>query len=323
MTTRIRTTCAAIAIVLTFGSGALAQDYPNKTITVVNPWPPGAVTDILARLVSDGLRNELNQTVVVENRTGASGTLGSTYVAKAKPDGYTLLATVNAPITTNQFLQKDFPFDPLKDLVPISMVTESALVLAVHPSLPVNTIEELVEYARKNPGKLSYGTAGVGTAHHIAGEAMKRELGLDMVHVPYRGGEPAAQALVANFVPLGFNTVPTILEHAKAGRVRVLATTRREPLPNLPDVPPISRVMPGFHAVSWVGFFAPGGTPRPIIDRLNAAIVKVINTPETAARARATGNIVVGSTADALDKQIRFEIGKWGPIIKSMNIKSD
>ena len=219
-------TCATIAIALTIGGAATAQDYPNKAITIVNPWPPGAVTDILARLVAEGLRNELHQPVLVENRTGAAGTLGSTYVAKSKPDGYTLLATVNSPITTGQFMQKNYPFDPLKDLVPISMITESALVLTVHPSLPVHTIEEFVDYVRKNPGKLSYGTAGVGTAHHITGESLKRDLGLDMVHVPYRGGEPAAQALIAGFVPVAFNTVPTVLEHAKAGRLRIIATTR-------------------------------------------------------------------------------------------------
>ena len=180
---------------------AFAQAYPTRPINVVNPWPPGAVTDMLARLVAEGLRVELGQPVIVENRAGASGTMGSTYVAKARPDGYTLLATVSSPITTNQFLQKNYPFDPLKDLEPISMITESALVLAVHPSLPVRTIEEFVAYARKNPGKLSYGTAGLGTAHHIVGETLKRELGIDMVHVPYRGGAPAAQALVANIVP--------------------------------------------------------------------------------------------------------------------------
>ncbi|MFM9967395.1 MAG: Bug family tripartite tricarboxylate transporter substrate binding protein [Burkholderiales bacterium] len=299
------------------------QTYPSRPINVVNPWPPGAVTDMLARLVAEGLRVELGQPVIVENRTGASGTLGSAYVAKSKPDGYTLLVTVSSPITTNQFLQKNYPFDPLKDLEPISMATESALVFAVHPSLPVRTMEEFVEYARKNPGKLSYGTAGLGTAHHIVGETLKRDLGIDMVHVPFRGGAPAAQALVANTVPTGFNTVPSILQQARAGRARILATTRRESLPDLPDVPPISRVLPGFESVSWVGFFAPGGTAQPILQRLNAAIVKVIKSPEIADKARAEGNIVVGSTAEALGKQVRAEIEKWGPIIKSLGIQNE
>jgi tripartite-type tricarboxylate transporter receptor subunit TctC len=326
MVGRIRLAAAAlVAIVAAWApaSRSFAQDFPTRPITIVNPWPPGAVTDILARLVADGLRAEFGQPVIVENRAGASGTMGATHVAKSKPDGYTLLATVGSPITTNPFLQENYPFDPLKDLAPITMVTESALILAVHPSLPVHSLEEFVDYVRKNPGKLSYGTAGVGTAHHITGETLKRELGLDMVHVPYRGGEPAAQALVAGFVPAAFNTVPTVLAHAQAGRVRMIATTRREPLPDLPDVPSISRVLPGFSGTSWVGFFAPGGTPRPIITKLNAAIVKVIKSPEIREKARATGNIVVGSTPEALGEQARSEMEKWGPIIKSLGIKAE
>ena len=314
---------ATIAASLAWTSGVFAQAYPTKPITIVNPWPPGAVTDMLARLVAEGMRVELGQPAIVENRAGASGTLGSAYVAKAKPDGYTLLVTVSAPITTNQFLQKNYPFDPLKELEPISMITESALIIAVHPSMPVRTIEEFVDYARKNPGKLSYGTAGNGTAHHIAGETLKRELGIDMVHVPFKGGAPSAQALIANVVPVAFCTVPTILQAARAGRARILATTRRESLPDLPDVPPISRVLPGFEAVSWVGFFAPGGTQQPIIARLNAAIVKVIKSPEVAEKARAEGNIVVGGTSEALGKQVRAEIEKWGPIIKSLGIQNE
>lgn len=323
MIRKIGVVFATAAAALAFTNVVFAQTFPTRPITIINPWPPGAVTDMLARLVAEGLRVELGQPAIVENRTGASGTLGSAYVAKSKPDGYTLLATVSAPITTNQFLQKDYPFDPVKELEPISMITESALILAVHPSLPVRSIEEFVAYARKNPGKLSYGTAGLGTAHHIVGETLKRELGLDMVHVPYRGGAPAAQALIANIVPVAFCTVPTILQHAKAGRARILATTRREPLPDLPDVPPISRVLPGFDAVSWVAFFAPGGTSQPIIARLNAAIVKVIRSPEIAEKARAEGNIVVGGTPEALGKQVRSEIEKWGPVIKSLGIQNE
>ena len=323
MVKRLGTAFATFAASLAFSNVVLAQAYPTRAVTIVNPWPPGAITDTLARLVAEGLRADMGQTFIVENRAGASGSLGSAYVAKSKPDGHTLLVTVSAPITTNQFLQKDYPFDPIKDLEPITMITESALIFAVHPSLPVRTIEEFVAYARKNPGKLSYGTAGNGTGHHIAGETMKRELGIDMVHVPFKGGAPAAQALIANVVPVGFNTVPTILEHARAGRLRMIATTRREPMPDLPDVPPLSRVMPGFEAVSWVGFFAPGATAQPIIQRLNGAIVKIIKSPEIAEKARAAGNLVVGGTPEALGRQVRSEIEKWGPIIKSLGITNE
>ena len=314
---------ALLVASLALTNGVLAQAYPTRPITVVNPWPPGAVTDMLARLVAEGMRVELGQPVLVENRAGATGTMGSTYVAKAKPDGYTLLVTVNAPISTNQFLQKDYPFDPLKDLEPISLITESALVFAVHPSVPARTMEEFVAHARKNPGKLSYGSSGNGSAHHIVGETLKRELGIDMVHVPFRGGAPAVQALIANTVPVGFNTAPSVLAQARAGKVFILATTRREPLPDLPDVPPISRVLPGFEQVSWVGYFAPGGTPQPIIRRLNTAIVKAIKSPEIAEKARAEANIVVGSTPEALGRQVRADIDKWGPIIKALGIQSD
>lgn len=314
---------AVLVSALAFTSPSQGQEYPSRPVTVVVPFPPGAVTDILTRLVAEGLRVEFRQTVLVDNRSGAAGTLGSAYVAKAKPDGYTLLSTVGSPLTTNMFLQKNYPFDPLKELEPISQITESALVLAVHPSLPVHSVEELIEYARKNPGKLSYGTSGVGSVHHIAGETLKRETGIDMVHVPYRGGEPVAQALIANFVPVAFATVPTLIEFSKAGLVRIIATTRSKPLPDLPDVPPISRVLPGFESVSWVGLFAPGGTPQPIVRTLNAAIVKAVNTPEIAEKMRATGNLIVGSTAEEFGSELRSEIEKWGPIIKSLGIAAE
>lgn len=309
-----------LASALAFTSPSHGQEYPSRPVTVVVPWSPGAVTDVLARLVSEGLRQELGQPFIVDNKAGASGAIGSTFVAFAKPDGYTLLMTVSAPITTNQFFQKKYPFNPLKDVVPISMVSESALVLAVHPDLPVNTIEEFIEYARKNPGKLSYGTPGIGTAQHIVGETMKRDLGIDMVHVPYRGAEPAVQALISGVIPAAFATVPTVLQLSKEGRLRIIATTRRTPLLDLPDVPPISRVLPGFESVSWVGIFAPGGTPLPIIEKLTTAIAKIVRKPEISDIMRANGNIVVGSTPGDLDKQVRSEISKWGPIIKDLGI---
>ncbi len=192
----IRWTMACVAA---FGASvATAQDYPNRSITMIVPFPPGAATDAIARLMRDGMSEILGQSVIIDNRGGAGGTTGSAMVASSVPDGYTLLLPASASLTMNPFMQKNYPFDPLKELVQILQITESALVLAVHPSLPVHSVEELIEYARKNPGKLSYGTAGVGTVHHIAGEMLKRETGIDMVHGPYRGGEPAGKALIAN-----------------------------------------------------------------------------------------------------------------------------
>src|SRR4051794_26463971 len=240
---------------------AAAQDYPNRPITIVAPFPPGASTDSIARLLREGMSAELGQPIIIENRGGAGGTTGSAMVAASTPDGYTLLLPASASLTMNRIMQKNYPFDPRTALAGISFVAESTLFLVVHPSLPVHNVAERIDYARKNPGKLSYGSSGVGSGHHIAGELLKQKTGIDMVHVPYKGGSPAMQDLIAGNIPVSFATAPAAFPQMAAGKVRVLASTRAQRDPDYPDIPTIAETVPGIASISWFGLFAPAGTP--------------------------------------------------------------
>ena len=251
---RIAKSLLVVAALLMGAGAASAQDYPNRPITIIVPFTPGATTDAVARLTRDVLERELGAPIVIDNRAGAAGTIGSTAVANAKPDGYTLLITVNAPITMNMYFQKSFPYDATTAFAPISLAAESLLVLAVQASLPVTTVQELIDYAKQNPGKLSYGSAGIGSAHHIAGELMKQKTGIDMAHVAYRGGAPAIQDLVAGNIQISFGTTPSVLPHAQAGTIRIIALAEAKRYPDLPGVPTIDETLPGVVTNTWVGF---------------------------------------------------------------------
>ena len=224
---------------------AAAQDYPNRAITLIVNFPPGGSTDAMARIIREPLSQTLGQNIIIDNRGGAGGTTGAAAVANAKPDGYTLLLSVNSALTTNRYLQKNFPFDPKTAFAPITLTSDVALVLSVHPSLPVHDVTELIDYAKRNPGKLAYGSAGIGSSHHICGELIKQKAGIDMVHVPYRGGAPLMQDLLAGNVKVAFNTLPTALPQAQAGAIRVIAVAEKTRLPEFPDTPTIDETIPG------------------------------------------------------------------------------
>jgi tripartite-type tricarboxylate transporter receptor subunit TctC len=217
------------------------DNYPSRPITVIVPFTPGASTDAVARLSRDPMSEALGQPIIIDNRPGAAGTTGSAAVVNAKPDGYTLLVSVNAPLTMNMYLQKSFPFEPRAALAPVTLAAESILVLAVNASLPVKTVTELVDYAKKHPGTLSYGSAGVGSAHHIAGELLKQRTGIDMVHVPYRGSAPAMQDLVAGAIKVSFGTTPAVLPQAATGAIRIIALAEERRSPELPAFRPSPR----------------------------------------------------------------------------------
>src|SRR5260370_10733701 len=224
----------------------------------------------MGRILPEPLTQGLGQSIVIDNRGGAGGGVGAAAAANAKPDGYALLLCVNASLITNKFLQKNFPFDPRTAFAPITLTSDVALVLAVHPSLPVHHVSELIEYARKNPGKLAYGSAGIGTMHHIMGELIKQKTGTDVVHVPYRGGAPLMQDLIAGNVKVSFNTLPTALPQAQAGMIRIIAVAEKARLPELPDIPTIDETIGGVLNIGSHLLFAPPRTPAPIIDKLNA-----------------------------------------------------
>jgi tripartite-type tricarboxylate transporter receptor subunit TctC len=302
---------------------AYAQDYPSRPITLVVGFPPGGSSDAAARIMQDPLNQALGQPIVIDNRGGAGGTLGAALVASAKPDGYTLLLTVNASLTMNMYMQKNFPFNSKTAFEPIGLLSDVVLMLAVNSKLPVNTVQELVDYARKNPGKLAYGSAGVGSGHHICGELLKQKTGIDMVHVPYRGGGPATQDLVAGNIQVAFGTLPALLPHAANGSIRIIASAEKGRVPGFPDIPAINESIPGVINIGWNGLFAPAGTPKPIIDRINAAAVAALKMPEVIEKMKLQGLITQSSTPAALGKIVSDEVDYWGKIIPSIGIQPE
>jgi tripartite-type tricarboxylate transporter receptor subunit TctC len=314
----------ALLLALAGFDPAHAQSYPSRTITIVVPYPPGASTDFTARLLREPLAEALGQPVVVENRPGAGGTTATAAVANAAPDGHTLLVTVNAPITMNLYLQKNFPFDPKTALTPIVAAAEVMLALAVNSAVPVKTVAELIDYAKRNVDKkLSYGSAGIGSAHHIAGELLKQKTGIQLTHVPYRGGGPIMQDLVAGHIPIGFGTTPAVLPQAAARKVRILALVEAKRSPDLPDVPTVAETVPGVVTATWLGLFAPAHTPRPIVDRLNKIVNDALKRPEFAAKLKPQGASALGGTPEELSQRIRTELESWGRIIPSLGIQPE
>jgi tripartite-type tricarboxylate transporter receptor subunit TctC len=308
------------AAAITGAHAAAADDYPNRPITLVVNFPPGGSTDAMARILREPLSQGLGQSIVIDNRGGAGGTMGAAAAANAKPDGYTLLLSVNSSLITNKFLQKNFPFDPRTAFAPITLTSDVALVLAVHPSLPVHDVSELIEYARKNPGKLAYGSAGIGTMHHIMGELIKQKTGIEMVHVPYRGGAPLMQDLIAGNVKVSFNTLPTALPQAQAGMIRIIAVAEKARLPELPDIPTIDETIGGVVNIGWNGLLAPAGTPAPIIDKLNAVAVAALKTPDIIAKMKLQGLHAMSSTPAEFASLIAREVDHSAAIIPAIGI---
>jgi len=299
------------AAVLAAPGAILAQDYPTRPITMVVPFPPGP------------MGQALGQTLVIDNRGGAGGSTGAAAVANARPDGYTILLSVNASLTMNMYMQKSFPFDSKKAFAPITLLSDVALVLAVNSALPVKTVPELIDYARKNPGKLSYGSAGVGSGHHISGEILKQKTGIDMVHVPYRGGGPLIQDLVAGNIQVGFGTLPAVLPHAATGAIRIIAVAEKTRLADMPDMPTINEFVPGVINIGWSGLFAPAGTSPAIVDKLHKVAVAAVRRPDVVAKMKLQGLVPQTSTPAELARLMSEEIDYWGRIIPSIGIKPE
>jgi tripartite-type tricarboxylate transporter receptor subunit TctC len=327
MTFRTRAAVLALALSgLTLAAGAaFAQDkWPTRAITLIVPYPPGASSDFITRLIRDPLEEQLKVPVVVENKPGAGGTTGAVQVAKAAPDGYTFMVSVNAPVTMNSHMQKNYPIDPMKSFTPVIKVADVVMTLAVNAKLPINNVKELIEYAKKNPDqKLSFGSAGVGSAHHIAGELLKQKTGLNMVHVPYKGGGPAIQDLVAGHIPISFGTTPATLPQAQAGTIRIIALAETKRSPDLPDVPTISETVPGVDTFTWIGVFAPLGTPKPIVDRINAIVSEAIKKPDVIAKLKTQGATAAGGSPEDLQKSMQAEFDHWTRVIPSIGIKPE
>lgn len=314
--------CAVAAA--SFSGAALAQAWPDSTVTVVVPWPPGGPSDIAARPVAKRLTEKLGQSFVIDNRGGGGGNIGSAVVARAAADGNTLLITSSAPIVINPSLYKKMAFDPAKDLAPITNLLRVPLVLVAHPSVPANNLKELVALIKKEQGKFSYASAGSGTPQHMTGELFKSASKLDMIHVPYKGSAPAISDLIGGHVPVMFDSMIAIMPHVKSGKVKVLAVSSDKRSTLLPNVPTFAES--GFPAVvsyAWYGFFAPAGTPKDIINKINSETLKIMKEPEFQKILADTGSDFVGDTPENFSAFVKAEAAKWSKVVKESGATVD
>ena len=303
---------------------AHAQTYPNKALRVIVPFAAGTATDTIARLVGQHVADALKQPVVVDNRAGANGAIGADAVAKARADGYTLLVTTNTTQASNLSLMKSIPYDPQKDFAPISLLGKGAFVLATRADAPFSTLAEFVNYAQKNPGKLSYASGGSGSPQHLMGELLKLEKHLDIVHIPYKGQGPAMQDVVAGQVQMAFETTTVIAPQLPNGRIRALATTGATRSKNIPDVPTMKELgLPDFVVENWYGVFAPAKTPPALLQRLNQALVKVLHGKEVETSLEKMGSSDVPETQEAFAKFIARELPLWESVVKRSGAKVD
>ena len=314
----------AIAVALAIAAApAAAQTYPSKPIRLVAPFPPGGSIDVVGRLLAAKLSESLGQQIVVDNRSGASGILGTEAVMNAPADGYTLLVNT-IPFVTNQFLMPRVPYDPLRDFALISLVASSPAFVTVHPSVPAHSIKELIALAKSKPGQLNYSSAGVGTNPHIAGELFNLLAGVDIVAVQYKGGGPADTAVLAGEVAATFGNVSQQTAYVKGGRLRALAVTSAKRLAAMPDLPTVAEAgVPGYEFDTWFVVAAPKGTPRPIVDTLNSHIRKVMTPPDQVKLYEERGVTVIAGSPEQAAAHLEREQKKWGRVIKERGIKAE
>jgi tripartite-type tricarboxylate transporter receptor subunit TctC len=316
----LRIAIATAALVV--ATGAVAADYPSRPIRMVVPFGAGSISDILARTVAVRLSEAVGQQVIVDNRPGAGGNIGTDLVAKATPDGYTIVLGAASVLAVNKSLYAKMPYDPLKDLAPITLMVKTTNILVVNPALPAKTVKELITYGKANPGKLTYASAGAGGTIHLSAELFKSMTGVDMLHVAYKASPLAHIDMISGQVQVMFDGMPTALPQVKAGRLRALGVTTARRFSELPDVPTIAEAgVPGYEAAGWFGYAAPAGTPKAVIDRLNAEIVKILNQPEVRQRLAQQGAEPAPDTPQAFAAYIQAEYAKWDRVIRALNIR--
>jgi len=301
----------------------LAQDYPSRTITVVVPQPPGASSDLLAGTVGDGLAAAFAQPVVVHNRPSAGGNVGAVYAARAPADGYTIMVGTDAMMTSNVYLYKSMPFDPVKDFAPITNAGTNILCLAVNAQLPVASVAQLIAYAKANPGRLQYGSPGIASPHHLSGELLGQKAGIQIVHVPYRGGGPAANDLIGGHINMAFLSLSSTVPQLSTGKIKILALVEKSRYPAMPEIPTIGETVPGFEMSSWLGFFAPAATPAPLVARLNTAITKILTADAVKEKLAGLGLVVAPSTPAELTALIKDGLAVRGALVKAANIQPE
>ena len=301
--------------------GAWAQTYPSKPIRIVVGFPPGGGNDIIARLLGAKMQETWGQSVVIDNRPGAASIIAAEHVAKSAPDGYTLLVNATGGMSVNPVLYAKLPYDSLKDFVPISMVGSFPLVLIVNPSVPANSVPELVAYAKANPGKLNYSSGS--TAFQVATEMFKQMTGTDVRHIPYKGSAASITAVIAGDVQMTIVDTPPLVPQIKAGKVRALGVTSAKRSSSMPEIPTVAEAVPGYEMVLWIGMFAPAGTPLEIAAKLNAEVVRIVKLPDIRQKLDGMGVEPLGNTPEQVSEWIRREIARYGPVVKAANIKAE
>jgi len=312
----------AAVLFAALSTAALAQAYPSKPIRMIAPYPPGGATDILARLIAQGLTESLGQPVIVENKAGANGQIGHDFVAKAAPDGYTLVLGNSAVLAVSVSMYDKLPFDPLKDFAPITLAAQGPLVFEINAAIPASNMQEFLAWAKQRGGKVNAGLAGVGAMHHLVTEMVKLQAGVQWTNVPYKGSAPMVLDLVGGQVDVGVDNIPSSLQLIKTGKLRALAVTSDQRTPLLPDVPTLAQAgVPGVVAAAWHGVLAPAGTPPEIVNRLNVEIVKILRSPETVAKLAGLGLDPVGSDPKTFADFIASENVKWAKVVKASGAK--
>jgi tripartite-type tricarboxylate transporter receptor subunit TctC len=312
-----------ILLIAAFAHPAAAQSWPQRPIRIIAPFPAGGLVDVLARAVGEELARSLGQPVIVENRPGAGGNIGADVVAKAEPDGYTLLMTSPGIQSINQFLYKSMPFDPETAFAPVSIVADMPMLVVVHPKLGIKNLKELIDLAHKNPGKLTFGSAGIGTTGHLGQALLVHAADIVVTHVPYRGAAPSVTDLLAGQIDGVVDNPPTVMPHLRAGTLTALAVAGKERLSVLPDIPTAAEAgLPAWDASSWFGLAAPAGTPREIVNRLAEDVARAVAQPSMQRFTTQSGARMLANTPDEFDRLIRAERTKWGDIIKAANISA-
>jgi tripartite-type tricarboxylate transporter receptor subunit TctC len=315
---------AALAAAIAAPSIAFGQAFPAKPVRLICPFPPAGAVDIASRAIAHELQKNLGQPVTVENRPGAGGNLGGEMAAKSAPDGYTLFMTTSGIQAINPALYSKMNYDPNKDLVPVAPLVSLNNVLVLHPSVPANSVRDVIAMAKANPGKLTYASSGNGTSIHMSGELFKHMTGVNMLHIPYKGSGPAVADLIGGQVNMMFDNIPSSLPHIKAGKLKALATTGAKRDPALPDLPTIAEAgVPGYESGVWFGIAVPAATPKDIIARLNAETIRGAKAPEFVKRMTDLGYLIIPGSADQMGDMIKAEIARWTPVVKASGAKID
>jgi tripartite-type tricarboxylate transporter receptor subunit TctC len=316
--------CAALIFALAALATAARADYPDKPIRLIVPFAPGGVTDTSGRLIAEALSRRLGQSIVVENKAGASGNIGTQQVAASAPDGYTLVLGFDGTLVINPHVFPNFPIDVQKDLEPVGKIGDAVLIIVAHPSFPAKTLPELIEYSKKQPNGVPYGTSGVGGTPHIAGELLRQKTGANLVHVPYKGGGQAMTDALGGNIPLVYTAVAGAMQHVKAGRLVPIAVSSSKRVASLPDTPTFMEAgVPQFEASSWVAILAPAKTPRAIVDKLNHELNAVLTDPPMVERLATLGIVATPGSPQALADQIRDDLAKYGQVVKAAGIKAE